>query len=108
MTRYARKVDANHREIVRALRRLGCTVLDLSSHGRDVPDLAVGYRGVVTLIELKNPQNKGSTRGLSAGQRRWLAEWPGPTAVLWSVEDAVAWVTGSKRPEVPKWAKETR
>jgi hypothetical protein len=39
--RRAAKVDANHGEIVKALRSAGCGVLDLSAVGNGCPDLLV-------------------------------------------------------------------
>jgi len=39
------KVDANHREIVDALRRIGAGVQSLAGVGNGVPDLLVYFRG---------------------------------------------------------------
>lgn len=99
MTRYARRVDANHAAIVGVFRQAGCTVLDTSRLGHDAPDLFVagGRLSEVVACEIKNPHNHGGSRGLSDGQRAWLAAWPGRTAVLWSVEDAVKLAGGVDR-----------
>ena len=46
MTRYARRVDANHAEIKAAFEKMGCSVVDLSRMGEGCPDIAVGYGGI--------------------------------------------------------------
>lgn len=99
--------DANHKPIVDALQGLGCSVLDLSALGDGAPDILVagGPVGDPVVAEIKNPENTGGTRGLKTHQRDWLASWPSRTVVLWSVEDAIAWATGARRPEPPKWAQ---
>ena len=43
------RVDANQGEIIKALKRMGCTVQD------DMDDILVGYRGRNYWFELKNP-----------------------------------------------------
>ena len=47
--RRAARVDSNHIEIVKAFRKLGCSVLSLASLGKGVPDLLVAVHGVVDL-----------------------------------------------------------
>ena len=84
--------DGNHAEIVDALRRVGCVVMDISDLGRGLPDLVVGYRGEVIAIEVKNPQ--GWNR-VSKSQREWMSKWPGRVAVVRSVDEALAVVTGA-------------
>ena len=39
------KTDANHADIVDALRRVGASVVSLASVGNGVPDLLVGFNG---------------------------------------------------------------
>lgn len=71
---YRKRVDANHGEIVKVLRRLGWRVLDTSRAGDGFPDL-VAYHlatGELRLVEVKTPKGK-----LTAGQQRLLDEgWP--------------------------------
>lgn len=85
----ARRVDANQREIIDALERVGCHVLDLSHVGRGCPDLLVSDRvGVLHLIEIKTAKGK-----LNARQQRWHEEWRGPKPlVIRSVSEALAFV----------------
>ncbi len=72
-----RKPDANQASIVKALRRCGATVLDLSSVGGDCPDLLVGWRGVDRLMEVKT-----LTGTPSDGQIDFAATWKGAPVVM--------------------------
>jgi Holliday junction resolvase len=90
MRRHGR-TDANQTAIVTALRQLGAMVMIISSHGQDYPDVVVGFQGRAIALEIKNP--KGRNR-VSSGQAAWMACWPGPSAIVRSVEEAVAVVLG--------------
>ena len=70
MTRYARKVDANHHEIVRALEQIGVGVLDTSGAGDGWSDLVTFYRGVMRAIEIKDGDKVPSARKLTIAQVR--------------------------------------
>jgi hypothetical protein len=59
--RRAAKVDANHADIVKALRAAGCGVLDLSKVGNGCPDLLV-HAGVTVLMEIKDGSKPPSAR----------------------------------------------
>jgi len=78
------RVDANHADIVEALRRVGCGVWSLAAHGRGCPDLLVWSGTRYHLLELKCA--KGS---LTPDQTQWLQWWPGPVAIVRSVEEAL-------------------
>lgn len=86
---YARKVDANQSEIVDALRRVGCHVLELSAVGGGVPDLVVWKRDGLTamLVEIKNPATRGKLNPL---QQSWHGAWTGAKPlVIETVEQAM-------------------
>lgn len=85
-----RKIDANHPEIVAALKKIGCHVLELSAVGGGVPDLVVWRRDGVTalLVEIKNPVAKGKLNKL---QETWHAAWTGAKPlVIESVDQALS------------------
>jgi hypothetical protein len=84
--RSAHRQDRDHAAIVKALRQCGCAVLDISSVGRDCPDLLVCRRGVSVLMEVKSSDGK-----LSDGQRKFLADWPGPSVVVFGLDEAIRW-----------------
>ncbi|HEX3156750.1 MAG TPA: hypothetical protein VHV32_19130 [Candidatus Angelobacter sp.] len=82
----ARRKDANHEVIADHLRSLGWSVLDLSSMGRGIPDMAIGKPGIAILVEVKNPNGKGIE--LTPDERRVKDNWEGPYLIVTSAEDA--------------------
>ncbi len=66
--RRAARIDANQREIVATLRSVGALVILLSAIGKGVPDLLVGFRGVWTLLEVKDGKKKPSARVFTPAQ----------------------------------------
>ena len=100
-TRYARRVDANHREVVTALLAVGCSVFDASSVGRGFVDLVAGRQGRTYLIEIKRGASpsvrkdgytrKGKAGVLMANQAEFAATWRGaPVIVVRSVDEALS------------------
>lgn len=88
--RRAARTDTNHREVVAALRAVGCSVSSLAAVGQGVPDLLVGVSGATLLVEVKDGSRSPSERRLTACQQSWMAEWRGgPVAVVDSAEAAV-------------------
>ena len=87
--RRAAAVDRNQSEIVAALRAVGATVQPLHSVGQGCPDLAVGYRGVTYLIEIKDGAKPPSKRGLTDPQIEWHGGWKGHVAIAENVKDAL-------------------
>lgn len=83
MTRRAARVDANHAEIVRALRQVGASVQSLARQGDDCPDILVGFRKKNYVWEIKTAKGK-----LKPGQQRWLDLWCGEAQVVRSVDEA--------------------
>lgn len=78
----AKRVDANHHEIVAALQAVGASVIDCSALGGGAPDLIVGFRQRNYLIEIKNPKTKYGRAGLNSNQRMWCALWRGEAPVV--------------------------
>lgn len=101
MSLYARKVDDNQPEVVAALRAAGVKVDPrLSRIGGGMLDLLCGYRGVFSIVEVKDGRKPPSKRALTPAEKDWIDEWAGfPVYVVESAEEAVRVVTG-KRVEV--------
>ena len=79
------RTDGTHKDIVKALRKVGCKVLDLSRVGGGCPDLLVRRRnGEPALMEVKTARG-----GLTPDQQRFIADWP-ETIVARSVDEALA------------------
>lgn len=91
--RRAAKVDANHADVVAALRKIGCSVVSLASVGAGVPDLMVGYRGRNWALEVKDGSKPPSARKLTDDEAAFMAAWRGQYAVVESAEQAVAVVS---------------
>jgi len=87
--RRAAKVDANQAEIIAALRKIGATVQPLHAVGAGCPDLLVGWRGMNSVLELKDGSKPPSARKLTPDQMKWHAEWQGHVAVVETVEQAI-------------------
>lgn len=112
MSRYARNVDGNHRTVVDAFRRAGCSVLVLSTSVAGAPDLLAGCAGRSFLVEVKDGSKPPSRRKLRDSQVEFAASWRGsPVHVVKSAEEAfelanlwrlcghqVATSTGSQKP----------
>ena len=91
--RRAAKVDDNQAEIVAALRKIGATVQPIHQIGKGCPDLLVGWRGMNTLLELKDGNKAPSARKLTQDEVDWHANWRGQVAVVSTVEQAIEAVT---------------
>lgn len=75
MNMYARRTDANHSQIVKAFRDLGCSVFDTSRIGQGFPDLVIGKRGITVLVEVKADAKKKFT----TAQDLFMMNWKGST-----------------------------
>ena len=80
--RRAARTDANHEEIVKALRAVGATVQSLAAVGHGVPDLLVGYQGKTILMEVKDGKKSPSKRELTEDQVKWIDSWTGGSVFI--------------------------
>lgn len=87
--RIAAKIDANQPEIVKALRKIGCTVEVLSAVGKGCPDIIVGFRNINVFMEIKDGTKPKSARKLTPDQVVWHEKWQGLVYVVESVDDAL-------------------
>jgi hypothetical protein len=88
--RRAARVDANHAEIIDALRSVGCSVLSLAPIGKSCPDILCGIAGRTFLAELKDGSQPPSKQRLTPGQHAWHEAWNGgPVWVIRSVDQAL-------------------
>lgn len=88
--RRAAKIDANQRDVIAALRKIGAVVRYLSQ-GEGLPDLLVGYRAQTYLIEVKNKEGKNRlTPGQKDFHNRWIG---GPLIIVHTAEEAIRAIT---------------
>jgi Holliday junction resolvase len=85
--RRAARIDANQREIVKALRKSGCEVLSLAALGEGAPDLLVSRSGVLYLCEVKDGHKFASQQKLTKHQISFHQRWP--VVVVNSIESAL-------------------
>lgn len=71
----AKKVDANHSQVICALRAAGAMVEDLSAVGKGVPDILVGINGKFALFEIKDGNKPKSAQKLTPAQVEWHKKW---------------------------------
>ena len=69
---YAR-IDTNHKEIVKALREAGATVVSLAAMKHGCPDLLVGYAGETILMEIK----RDAKAKFTLDQLDFMGKWKG-------------------------------
>ena len=93
----AAKVDDNQPVIVEALRASGAFVQILSSIGKGCPDLAVGYRGAWTFLEVKDGSKCRSAATLTPAQVDWIVNLRNraPVVVVSNVYEALEAVNKS-------------
>jgi len=69
---YAR-IDTNHKEIVKALREAGATVVSLAAMKHGIPDILVGYNGETILMEIK----RDAKAKFTPDQIDFMGKWKG-------------------------------
>lgn len=82
--------DKNHNQIKQALTKIGCSVFDTADVGKGFPDLIVGIRGYIFIVEIKNKDNWYGKKGLSKTQIEFAETWRGSEPISATTpEDAV-------------------
>jgi Holliday junction resolvase len=90
----AAKIDANHEQVVQALRAAGATVQSLAGVGKGVPDLLVGFQGKTLLMEVKDGRKVPSARRLTENQLKWHGAWRGGALAIVDGVDSALRVLG--------------
>lgn len=95
--------DANHKAIVDAFRRVGCSVLDLSNVGNGCPDILVGVpsgrmlgegarwsTAINLLVEIKDGTRMPSEQRLTEAEAAFIDGWRGAgVSVVKSLREAM-------------------
>lgn len=89
--------DGNHDEVVKGLRDFGILVKSLAGVGEGCGDILCGYRGVLTVLEIKDPESSRGTK-LSQKEAEFVATWP-RVYVVTSADDAIRAVVEAARPQ---------
>lgn len=109
MKRHSRRRDDNEPDVVAALQAAGAGVQRLD--GRGLPDLLVGFRDQLWLLEVKRVgeerrtvhRGRGNTlegplAGLTPDQREWWAHWKGPAPVIVQSAEEALRAIGAMKP----------
>ena len=83
----ARKIDDNQNEIVKQLRRIGCSVAITSMVGKGMPDLLIGFRKKNFLFELKDGNKSESRKRLTPDEEKFFNTWQGQISKVESFEE---------------------
>ena len=95
--RRAARVDSNQAEIVKAFRKLGCSVLSMAALGKGAPDLLIGWGGICIAVEVKDGSKPPSARELTEDQRDFWETWRGGVRLVPDLEAVVETVNLLKR-----------
>lgn len=92
MRRRAR-TDANHADIVQALRSVGWTVIDTSRMGEGFPDALAARAGQLRLVEIKDGSKPPSKRALTKDEAQLheiLRLAGAPVVIISNVDEALS------------------
>jgi hypothetical protein len=87
------KVDANHVQIIEALRKFGIRAMSTAKVGSGFPDIAASLRGVNVLLEVKD-----GNASLNEAEKSFHQMWNGPVFVVTTPEEAIRAVVEAARP----------
>lgn len=92
-----KRTDDNHTAIVSALRKIGAKVFSTAAIGKGFPDLVVGYRGDLFLLEIKDGSKPPSKRNLTPDEAKFMQEWKGIShiGIVYDAEDAISFLNRS-------------
>lgn len=90
---YARRVDANQADIIKAMEKVGAVVTPLYRVGQGVADLLVSFRQKWFLMECK--VEKGE---LTEDQVEWIGKQRAPVYVVTSPLQAIGFLQDVVRP----------
>jgi hypothetical protein len=85
----AKRIDGNQNEIVKELRKLGCSVAVTSQLGNGFPDLIIGVAGENHLVELKDGDKPPSQRNLTKLEHQFKDTWRGKVYICCSLEEII-------------------
>lgn len=86
--RRAARVDENQAQVVKAFRKLGCSVLIISQL-KNCADLVCGKNGKNILVEVKDGRKPPSARKLTNGEQKFRDSWFGAAVTVESLDDVV-------------------
>lgn len=92
-----RKADDNQPEIVSRFRELGASVQHLHTVGKGCPDILVGYRGINSLVEIKDGSKSPSKRKLTPDEQEWHDSWRGQVVIIETEDEVIEHLQSLRR-----------
>lgn len=87
------RVDENQKQIVKALRKVGYSVLHLHKLGKGAPDILVGAMTRTGkrnfLFEIKNGEKYKSQQALTPDEKEFHETWNGQVATVTTAEEII-------------------
>lgn len=96
MSRYARRIDLNHTEILACLQSLGARVHSTAALGGGFPDLVVQRHGQTWLVEVKDGRKSRSRRALTSLELDFASRFD--VFLVECPEDAAQLLRGMREP----------
>lgn len=87
--RIAARLDDNHKEIVSAFKKFGCSILDIHAIP-NCADIVVGTHFKCAIVEIKDGRKPLSQRELTAGEKKFRDGWKGAYFVVEDLSDVIA------------------
>lgn len=84
-----KRVDANQKAIVAALRKYGCSVHLTHMVGDGFPDIACGIDNMNIFLECKDGDKPPSKQKLTPKQTKWHGSWLGQVDTVKSPVEAI-------------------
>lgn len=84
-----KKVDANQKEVVAKLRKIGASVVSTAAIGKGMCDIIVGYKGVNYLFEIKDGAKPPSQRKLTPDEAVFHDKWEGRISIINNIDEAL-------------------
>lgn len=94
--RRAAASDGNQKVIVAALRDAGASVAPCHAVGQGFPDLVCAYRGVMYMLEVKDPSQPKHRHELTPAQVKFHAGWQANILVVFTAREALDAIGASK------------
>ena len=93
-----KRVDNNHSEIVKGLRAVGAEVQSLASVGDGCVDLAVAFRNIWYMGEIKDGSKPRSKQALTPDEIKWHERFSAKAPVhIWrSLDEALKTIGAAK------------
>jgi Holliday junction resolvase len=89
------RVDANQKDIVKALRQCGYSVYCTHTVGKGFPDIVVGAANRNYLFEIKDGAKTKSQKKLTEKETDFFQSWTGQVSIIENINDALLIIKNS-------------